>query len=118
MCQAHLLIAVENRDCHKLSQPSTIPVLAVIVNEFVKTESFGTKFVSPANDVFTVPKNASRAVSNISFAVGFACVISAFHRFFLVTDLLCFTPPLGTCSRSTDILEDVMAGQLSHLEQF
>jgi len=115
---AHLLIAVENRDYHKLYQPSTIPVLAVIVNGFVKTESFGTKFVSPANDVFTVPKNASRAISNISFAVGFGCVISSFHRFFLVTDLLCFTPPLGTCSRSSDILEDIMDGQLFHLGQF
>jgi hypothetical protein len=78
---AHLLIAVENSDYHWLSQPSTIPVL-VVISGFVKTESFETKFVSPTDDVFTVPKNASRAVSNISFAVGFACVISVLPSLF------------------------------------
>jgi len=61
------------------------------------------------------PRELSRTyLSPLDLPVSF----QSFHPFFLVTDLLCFTPPLGTCSRSSDILEDIMDGQLFRLEQF
>ena len=54
-------------------------------------------------DDFTVPKNASRAFSNISSCIGFACFISVLQSASsLRTDLLCLTPPVGVCSRSSD----------------
>src|SRR5713101_5443522 len=68
-------------------------------------------------DVFAVPKNAARAFSNISSAIGSVCFISVLQSVSsLPADLLCLTPPVEACSRSSHILENAKDRRPSLLE--